>query len=400
MIDLFASRYTPVVVGMAAAVALVPPVVQLFIGHSPAWSAWFLKALALLIIACPCALVISTPVAIVTAIGSASRRGVLIKGGAFLEEVGRLRALLYDKTGTLTQGKFRVSEIVLLGSMSESQVVGIAAAIESRSEHPLAQAFANENHRTNGHHHLDARDFESVSGMGARATVEGRPYAIGNSRMMALQDVSTEGISTQVTTLEEQGNTVVILASEGRPVALFALADTPRSETAETVRQLDTLGMAHQAMLTGDQERSAAAVAHAVGLTEWSAGLLPDQKLKIVRETQARFGSVGMVGDGINDAPALAASSVGIVMGAAGSDTAMEVADIALMGDNLSQLPFLIRLSRRSAEIIRQNIAFSLTTKLGLIGMALTIGLPLWLAVVGDVGVSLLVTLNALRLRS
>ncbi len=400
MIDLFASKYTPIVVSLAATVAVIPPVVQIVAGHPAAWFAWFLKALALLIIACPCALVISTPVAIVTAIGSASRRGVLIKGGAFLEEVGRLRALLYDKTGTLTQGKFQVSEVVALGALNESEVIAIAAAIESRSEHPLAQAFDDENHHRNGHHHLEPQSFEAVSGMGAKAMVEGRAYIIGNTRMMAAESVSISAIETQLSNLEESGKTVVILASGSEPLALFALADTPRTETKETVQQLGDLGIAHQAMLTGDQERSAAAVAQTVGLKEWSAGLLPDQKLQIVRDTQARYGSVGMIGDGINDAPALAASSVGIVMGAAGSDTAMEVADIALMGDSLSRLPFLIRLSRRSAAIIRQNIAFSLATKLGLIAMALTVGLPLWLAVMGDVGVSLLVTLNALRLRS
>ena len=242
--------------------------------------------------------------------------------------------------------------------------------------------------------------------MGAHATVEGKRYIVGNLKMMASEGIDTSGIGDMVAEFEARGQTVAILADENHPLALIALADTPRPQVATTVAELESLGIVHQAMLTGDNAHSAEAAAKLAGLREWTAGLLPEQKLACVREAQARFGAVGMIGDGINDAPALAASNVGIAIGASGngannrSDTALETADIALMADDLTRLPYLIRLSRRASTIIRQNIAFSLATKIGLIAAALTVGLPLWLAVAGDVGVSLLVTMNALRLRN
>jgi Cd2+/Zn2+-exporting ATPase len=404
MIDRFARVYTPVVVLIAILVALGPPVLVWVNGSIGQWvdgspSHWFMKALSLLIIACPCALVISTPVAIVTAIGSASRRGLIIKGGAFLEEVGRMRALLYDKTGTLTLGRFRVDEVIPLNGHTQLRALAIAAAVESHSEHPLAAAFEEANHAANGHKHLLVEGFEALTGLGARARVEGRIYSVGNARMMEALGIPLGDAACIVSEQESRGRTVVVLADDLAPLAVIALADTPRADVATTVREMESLGIAHQAMVTGDNERAAAAIAKSVGLREWSAGLLPERKLEIVREVQSRHGVVGMIGDGINDAPALAAANVGIVMGAAGSDTAMETADIALMGDDLTRLPFLIRLSRRASAIIRQNIAFSLATKLALVVAAVTVGVPLWLAVVGDMGVSLLVTANALRLR-
>jgi Cd2+/Zn2+-exporting ATPase len=400
LIDRFARIYTPLVVATAVLVAVIPPLAASFtVGFAGSWHAWFMKALALLIIACPCALVISTPVAIVTAIGSASRRGALIKGGVFLEELGRMKALLYDKTGTLTLGRFRLEEAVALDGRSESHVLAIAAAVESHSEHPLAAAFEEENHARNGHRHLKVEQFESLTGLGARAVVEGIEYSVGSAKMMESRGLSLEGVTDRIEALEAGGATVVVLADSTRPIALFALADTPREAAAAAIEELRSLGIAHQALVTGDNPRAAARVAESVGLTEWVASLLPEEKLAYVRDMQAKFGAVGMIGDGINDAPSLAAANVGIVMGAAGTDVAMETADIALMGDDLSRLPFLIRLSRRSSRIIRQNIGFSLATKLVLVGAAVTVGVPLWLAVAGDTGVSLLVTLNALRLR-
>jgi Cd2+/Zn2+-exporting ATPase len=229
--------------------------------------------------------------------------------------------------------------------------------------------------------------------------VGGKPYSVGNAKMMASFGMPLGEAQAIVAEYEARGRTVVLLSSATQPIAVIALADTPRDDVAATVSELDSLGISHQAMITGDNPRAAEAVAKSVGLREWASSLLPDEKLDYVRQAQARFGVVGMIGDGINDAPALAASNVGIVMGAAGSDTAIETADIALMGDDLTRLPFLIRLSRRTAAIIRQNIAFSLATKLALVIAAVTVGVPLWLAVAGDMGVSLLVTLNALRLR-
>jgi Cd2+/Zn2+-exporting ATPase len=401
LIDRFASRYTPIVVGLAAGVAVLPPLVQMLMtGAAPLWGVWFLKALSLLIIACPCALVISTPVAIVTAIGNASRNGALIKGGAFLEEVGQLKAILYDKTGTLTTGNFLVDEVATLAEMSKEDIIAIAAAIESRSEHPLAAAFSEANHRMNGHKHLEAEEFTSVPGRGAKAIVEGVTYLIGNRRFMAESGINLFSTEEALQRLEAAGRTVVILADGSYPLGLIALSDTVRPETAAAVARLKKMGLSAQAIITGDNARVAEAVGTSAGIDKVHASLLPEDKLRLVNEYRERYGAVGMVGDGVNDAPALAAANVGIAMGAAGSDTAMETADIALMGDDLSRLPALISLSRRTRAIMQQNIVFSLATKLGLIVAAVTVGLPLWLAVVGDVGVSLVVTLNALRLRS
>lgn len=400
MIDRFSHVYTPFVVGLALLVAVAPP---LLVGA--AWSLWYLRGLSLLIIACPCALVISTPVAIVTAIGAATRMGVLVKGGVYLEEVGRLRAILFDKTGTLTTGRFRLEEIIALGERKEADLLAVAAALEARSEHPLAAAFIEENHALNGHRHLSVTDFKALPGRGAQARVEGHVWSIGNRRMLdtgGLPSATAEQRETIVVHFEAQearGKTVVALISQSGVEGLFILADSLRPDAVQTVKELRAAGIEHQTMLTGDNASIAKTIAETAGLTDWKAGLLPEDKLALVKEQHQRFERVGMVGDGVNDAPALAAADIGIAMGAAGNDTAMETADIALLSEDLLRLPALIRLSRRTSHIIRQNIAFSLTTKLGLIIAAVTVGLPLWLAVAGDVGVSLLVTLNALRLR-
>jgi Cd2+/Zn2+-exporting ATPase len=393
LIDRFARIYTPIVVALALAVAVVPPLV------SGAWAEWFLRGLSLLIIACPCALVVSTPVAIVTALGAASRMGALVKGGAYLEELGRVRALLFDKTGTLTTGAFSVVEVVPIAEWAAGEALAVAAAIEARSEHPLAAAFLAEA-RARGLAVPDVEAFEAVPGMGARGRVAGRSWSVGNRSMMAAAGVPLEDADAALATLERAGRTAVVLAEEHRPVAVIALADTPRQGVAEVVRALRRLGVDRQAMVTGDHLASARAVSEQAGLDETHAALLPEQKLELVREYRELYSVVGMVGDGINDAPALAAASVGIAMGAAGNDTAIETADIALLGGDLSRLPALVALSRQTQAVIRQNIAFSLITKAALILAALTAGLPLWLAVFGDVGVSLIVTGNALRLRA
>lgn len=399
-IDRFARIYTPVVVLLAVLVATIPPLVAHTLHPTPysLFPAWFLRALSLLIIACPCALVISTPVAIVTAIGSASRHGVLIKGGAYLEEMGRVRALLYDKTGTLTQGRFRVEEVVCLDGAEPAEIVRAAAAVEARSEHPLAPALADEAVRRYGSAPLRAEAFESVPGRGVRGQVAGRTYLVGNLALLREGGIDVAPVEQVLARVEAAGRSGILVAEPARPLGIVAVADTPRPEAALAVQRLRAMGVRHQAMLTGDSERVARAVAESAGLDGHRASLLPEQKMEAVREYRQHYGAVAMVGDGVNDAPALAAADVGIVMGAAGSDTAMETADVALMGDDLLRLPFLIALSRRTRAVIRQNVGFSLATKGALIVAAVTSGLPLWLAVVGDVGVSLIVTLNALRL--
>jgi Cd2+/Zn2+-exporting ATPase len=404
-IDRFAAVYTPIVVALAAAIALLPPLTVL--GWSLwqgavmlpwIWQEWFHRALSLLIIACPCALIISTPVAIVTAIGSASRNGILIKGGAYLEEVGSLRALLYDKTGTLTHGRFAVEDVLPLNGESCRDMLRLAAAIEARSEHPLASAFTEAAGARDPDDLPAVTEFKAFPGQGARARVEGEVYYVGNAALLASHNIPLNGARAVLERVEALGKTAVLIANSRQPLAIVVLSDQPRSNLQETVRQLEELGIEYQAMLTGDNAHVARSVAGAAGIKHFKAQLLPDQKLNLVREYQQQYKTVGMVGDGINDAPALAASNVGIVMGAAGSDTAIETADVALMGDDLTRLPYLIRLSRRTRAIIRQNIAFSLVTKALLVLAAVFISLPLWLAVMGDVGVSLLVTLNALRL--
>jgi Cd2+/Zn2+-exporting ATPase len=405
-IDRFASRYTPIVVGLALCVALLPPTGHLLwelVHHLPlhyaVFAPWLARALAMLLIACPCALVISTPVAMVTAIGSASRKGVLIKGGAYLERVAGLKVMLYDKTGTLTLGHCRIEEIIPLDTRSEQDLLEIARILESKSEHPLAVAFLHAAHPSCMLREGEAIDFRAIPGAGVCGKVDGQTYLLGNAGLMCQQQIPMEGVEAALERAEHSGKTVVILATTARPVGLFVIADVPRPEAGATVGALERMGIQHQAILTGDNPYAAQSVAAAVGISDVHSRLRPDDKLRLVQTYRAQYGSVGMLGDGINDAPALAAADIGIVLGAVGNETAMETADIALMSDNLNHLPYLIRLSRRTRNIIRQNVVFSLLTKGLLLITAMVSGVPLWLAVLGDVGVSLIVTLNALRLR-
>lgn len=412
-IDRFARVYTPIVVALAVALAVFAPLVQHFVTGSALWQAavwqgWLLRALSLLIIACPCALVISTPVAIVTAIGSASRHGVLIKGGVFLEKLGQIRAICFDKTGTLTQGKFRVETVEIVERVErvvdaaaedapdKETLLRIAAALESHSEHPLAAAIVAAAPVGSL---PTVETFTALPGRGVRGVVAGKVWQIGTLRLLEEAGVALGTTKSLVEHLQAAGQTAILLADERQVYAVLGLADTPRPKVAEAVQALKSLGIQRQIMLTGDSEPVARSIAASAGLTEYAAALLPEQKLDRLREYREELGVVAMVGDGVNDAPALAGADVGIVMGAAGSDTAMETADVVLMSDDLSRLPFLLALSRRTRRIIQQNVAFSLGTKALLLVVAIISGIPLWLAVIGDVGVSLLVSLNALRLR-
>jgi Cd2+/Zn2+-exporting ATPase len=404
-IDRFARVYTPIVVGLAVAIALFPPLAALLwdlFHHAPAhpayFSLWLSRALAMLLISCPCALVISTPVAIVTAIGSASRNGVLVKGGACLEAVARLRVLLYDKTGTLTTGHCQIAKVIPLDSLAEGGILEIASALEAKSEHPLAVAFTQAAHHCISSPLRQVTDFQAVPGEGVIGLIEGERYLLGSARLLRDHQVDMNPAQAALEQAEAAGKTAVLLSTLQKPLGLILIGDAPRPNGRTTVHELAGLGIVRQVMLTGDNTRAAKAVAQQVGIQEVCAQLLPEEKLTLVRTYRERYGLVGMVGDGINDAPALAAADVGIVMGAAGSATAMETADIALMSDNLSLLPYLIRLSRRMRAIVRQNVAFALLTKGLLLLIAVVAGIPLWLAVFGDVGVSLVVTLNALRL--
>ncbi len=391
LVDRFTRWYTPTVVIGALLVAVAPPL----LGWG-AFADWAYRALVLLVVSCPCALVISTPVAIVSAITRASRDGLLVKGGAYLEVAARVTAIAFDKTGTLTMGRPRVTDVVPIGESDSARILQVAAAMEAGSTHPLAAAVLS----ARGPHPdgLTATGLADVAGRGLEATVGGSTYGLG-SPAFALERGAVDAATTAlIEQLETQGKTVLVLFDEHGAQGLIAAADEVRPEAAATLRALRSSGIRHIVMLTGDNERTAAAVAAHAGVTEHRSRLLPQHKVDAVRELAARYGTVAMVGDGINDAPALAASGLGIAMGAAGSDTAMETADVAIMAPDISGLPSLFRLGRRTVRIIRANVAFSIATKAVVLVLAVIGYAPLWLAVFADMGVSLLVTANGLRL--
>ncbi len=387
-VDRFSRVYTPVVVAVAVAVAVVPPLLGASFGE------WFYRALALLIIACPCALVISTPVTVVSGIGAASRRGILVKGGAALEAAGRLKALAFDKTGTLTEGRPVLSRVVALGDHGEEDALRIAASIERRSEHPLAHAILSA---AEGHELPPVEGFRSVAGRGAEGSVAGRGYLVGSARLFEERGIALGAAEAALAEVEAAGETPVVLGNEDGPLAIFGLVDAPRPEARATLEALRASGVRELVMLTGDAEAPAKRIAGELGI-DYRARLLPEQKVEAVRELVSEHGDAGMVGDGVNDAPALAASSVGFAMGAAGTDVALETADVALMQDDLPKLAEAVRLSRSAERIIKQNVVVSIALK-GLFVLLAPFGLvALWLAVLADMGTSIGVTLNGLRL--
>jgi len=390
-VDRFARIYTPAIVLIAAAMAVLPPLIA-----GAAWGVWFYRALVLLVVACPCALVISTPVTIVSALARATRDGILFKGGVFLEAVGSLKAFAFDKTGTLTYGKLAVGEVVALNGTDEQTVLRLASGIESRSEHHLAGAILAEA-RSRGVEAPEAAEFLSMPGKGAAATVEGSRYYIGNHRLFEEMGWCYPELDARLDVLERKGNTVVILG-DGRTVfGLIAVADQPRTESSAALAGLKELGVERTVLLTGDNRSTAAAIAGRVGTDSFRAELLPEDKVQAVRELVEGYGSTAMVGDGINDAPALATATVGIAMGVAGTDAALETADVALMSDDLSKLPLAVRLGRRSLRLVKQNIAFAILVKAVFIALT-PLGLTtLWMAVLADMGASLLVIFNGLR---
>jgi Cd2+/Zn2+-exporting ATPase len=398
-VDRFSRVYTPIVVAAAVVLAAVPPLLGGGFGE------WFYRALALLIIACPCALVISTPVTVVSGIGAASRRGILVKGGAALEAAGRLKALAFDKTGTLTEGRPVVSRVVPLDGRDETEVLRLAAALERRSEHPLAHAIlsAAVGPAEDASALPEVSGFRSIAGRGAEGVVHGARYVIGSPRLFAERGIPLDDpgedldASHALEEVERTGETPVILGSEGTILAVFGLADAVRPDAKATLDSLRKAGVGELVMLTGDAEAPAGRIASELGIG-YRARLLPEQKVEAVRDLVSEHGDAGMVGDGVNDAPALAASSVGFAMGAAGTDVALETADVALMQDDLPKLAEAVRLSRAAEGIIRQNVAVSIAIK-GLFVLLAPFGLvALWLAVLADMGTSIAVTLNGLRL--
>jgi Cd2+/Zn2+-exporting ATPase len=391
-VERFAQYYTPVVFAAAILVLLIPPL--LFAAN---WSEWTYRALVLLVIGCPCALVISTPVSIVAALTSAAKNGVLIKGGMFVEIPSRLKAIAMDKTGTLTEGRPHVTRVLPQADVTEYEVIEIAASMESQSDHPLARAIvASANEK--GIASKPVSNFTSIQGMGATSTVSGKDYWLGSHRYLEKRGEETPEIHEQLEALAAGGESVVVVGDSQRVIGMITLADTIRSNSSKALEAMRRAGIEHIVMLTGDNRPTAEAIARSVGVDELYSELLPKEKVNSIEKLVDRYQHVAMVGDGINDAPAMARATLGIAMGAAGSDAAIEVADIALMSDDLSKIPWLIMHSKRALSIIRQNITLSLAVKA--IFVILTFGgfASLWAAIAADMGVSLVVIFNALRL--
>lgn len=387
-VDRFASIYTPIVFALAVGIAVIPP---LFFGG--AWFDWAYKALVMLVIACPCALVISTPVTVVSGLAAAARRGILVKGGLYLEQGRLLRAVALDKTGTLTHGRPALTDTVALASVPQPEVLRLAASLDALSEHPVATAIVDG---YGDRPHASVQHFEALAGRGVKGDIDGQTYYIGNQRLASELGVLTERVRALLEQLEDQAKTAVVLATDKQALAVLAVADTVRDSSKQAVAELKRLGV-EPVMLTGDNRKTAQAVAAQVGITDARGDLLPHDKLEAIEKLAAQ-GPVGMVGDGVNDAPALAKSNIGFAMGAAGTDTAIETADVALMQDDLRKLPEFIALSRRVGGVLKANIAFAIGTKAVFMVLAFTGHASLWLAILADMGASLAVVFNGLRL--
>lgn len=397
-IDVFAKYYTPSVMVFAVLLFLVPTAL-----NPGGWMTWFYRALVLLVIACPCALVISTPVSIVSGLTAMARRGVLIKGGAHLETIGRVSALAVDKTGTITLGQPRVTQVVIVEAKCEDEVLRIAAAIDIHSEHPLAQAIVRHADEK-GIDYVRGENFQSNTGRGAEAEIDGHYYFVSNHRYAHNLGLCSEELEGKLAAIEREAQSVIIVGHRphevcrGEILGIIGVGDTVRAEANRAIELLHKVGVKRVVMLSGDNQRTANAIAKIAGIDEAYGDLLPEQKVAKVKELISNHRHVGMVGDGVNDAPAMAAASVSIAMGAVGTDTAIETADIALMQDNLLEIGKAIRLGRRTVRIIQANIAFALSVKAIFLALAVMGTTSLWLAILADTGATLIVIANALRL--
>ncbi|MFZ6846217.1 heavy metal translocating P-type ATPase [Undibacterium sp. RuTC16W] len=399
-VDRFAAYYTPIVFAIALAVAVVPPLL-----FGLPWMIWLYKALVLLVIACPCALVVSTPVTVVCGLAAAAKAGILIKGGMFLEQGRNLRSIALDKTGTLTQGKPVVTDLIMLEDSKESDAQRIAAMLSARSDHPVSAAIY-QHIRQQTQHDLDAEsdvvsDFEALPGRGIQARLQGifhgQLHFLGNRRLVQELGLCSPELEQRLTELETQGKSVVVIGNAVMVIAIIAVADTVRESSRQAIAELHSMGI-HTVMLSGDNQATAHEIARQVGIDDARGDLLPGDKLAAVKQLSDQYVTVGMVGDGINDAPALAQASIGFAMGAAGSDTALETADVALMDDDLRKIPHFIKLSRHAAAILKQNIVIALSIKAVFFGLACAGVATLWMAVFADMGASLIVVFNGLRL--
>lgn len=388
-VDEFARYYTPSIVVLAVLIAVVPP-----LAFGAEFMPWLYKALVMLVIACPCALVISTPVTVVSGLAAAARRGILIKGGVYLEEGHKMKALALDKTGTLTHGKPVVTDIKELNHLSPEQALQIAASLDVHSEHPVAHAIVTKAQLDKP---LEVKSFESITGRGVKGIINGTLYYLGNHRLIEELGVCGENVESILLPLEKQGKTAVVLATADQALCIFAVADTVRESSVEAVKELQKLGVTC-IMLTGDNDTTAKAIAAHVGIDDARGNMLPEDKLVVIEELLKRYGVVGMVGDGINDAPALAKSSIGFAMGAAGTDTALETADVALMEDDLRRIALFISLSKKTGSVLKQNITLAIGIKAIFLALNFAGLATLWMAVFADMGASLIVVFNGLRL--
>ncbi|MCC7075357.1 MAG: cadmium-translocating P-type ATPase [Deltaproteobacteria bacterium] len=391
-VERFAAIYTPVVLALAVLTAVVPPL--LFGG---AWAAWSYRALVLLVIGCPCALVISTPVAIVAGLAAAAARGVLVKSGEHLETPARIKAIALDKTGTLTTGKPTVIDVVPLAEHDRKAVLRIAAALELKSEHPIAHAVV-EAARAEGIAAPPVESFVAIRGKGASGIVEGEEHWLGSHRFLDEKKQETPEVHKQLEALSADGKTIVVVGNARHVCGFITVADEIRKDASANVALLRAAGVEHVVMLTGDNLGTANAVARLTGVLEVRAELMPEDKLRMVDELRQKYGDVAMIGDGVNDAPAMAKASLGIAMGAVGSDAAIEAADVALMSDDLSAVPWLVGHARRVVAIVRQNIAFALAVKAVVVILTAVGTASLWMAIAADMGASLIVVANGLRL--
>ncbi len=393
-IDRFAAVYTPAVLGLAVFVALVPPLVT-----AASFELWLYRALVLLVIACPCALVISTPVTLVSALTNGARRGMLIKGGKHLEQLSRVRAVAFDKTGTLTEGRLRVSDVLPLQGISRAVVLQIAGVLEQRSEHPLAEALlekvAEDGVRFDS---LRIQNFRTLPGRGVVAEVDGVRYYLGSCDLCREQSHCSPETEQAIARFAAEGKTTTVLCSDGAALGVITFRDRLRPSSRSMIQELKRMGVERTVVLSGDHDAAAGLMAREAGVDEWMAHLLPQQKVTAVEDLKKRYGGVAMVGDGINDAPALSAASVGIAMGIAGSDTALETADVVLMSDDLGKLPHLLGLSKAAMRIIRTNIILALVIKGVFLLLSVTGGATLWMAILSDDGAALAVILNGLRM--
>ena len=392
-VDRFAAVYTPAVFVVALAVALLGPWLLDW-----TWMQSIYKALVLLVIACPCALVISTPVTIVSGLAAAARRGILIKGGVYLEGARNLKAIALDKTGTITEGKpklveWKVLDTATAAGMDAATAEHMAAVLAGHSDHPVSRAIA-AGLKSNS---VEAKDFKAIAGRGVQAEIGGKLWVLGNHRLIEERGQCSPALEAELRTHEEAGRTVSLLASDTGPVALFAVADTIKPSSREAVAELKALGIT-PVMLTGDNQATATAIAHEAGIAEARGNLLPEDKLAAIKALQAEHGMTAMTGDGINDAPALAQSDIGVAMGAAGTDTAMEAADVVVMNDDLRRIAETVRLSKFTHAVLWQNIALALGIKAVFLVLAVFGNASMWMAVFADMGASLLVVVNGLRL--